>query len=300
MGVICFASLKGGVGKTSLSVNIAHAFARRGCETLLIDTDPLAHATRFFEYSLGQPLVSAAQLAEHVFAKHDFRETGKPYKVIHEPDSLLVKVRDQLTLLPGGEEYRHFSFGRGARAFNHRYGDLLREFSYNFDQIVIDTAPEFNVITRAALAAANLVVVPVDSSAMSVHGLEALIGSAAHIKGPTWCIARTMVDRRASRVQRLSDEQLSSSINLHHIEEETNQVQEKDNSPIYLLDSVIFRTEQQNLLSFIGRTSFEYREGMELARAYHKMAGELERLLAVAEHSEDEDVSNGFPSYAAG
>ena len=37
MGVVCFSSLKGGVGKTTVSLNVASAFAARGCETLLID-----------------------------------------------------------------------------------------------------------------------------------------------------------------------------------------------------------------------------------------------------------------------
>ena len=49
MGVICFASLKGGVGKTSLSLNTAGAFAKRGCETLLIDLDPSGHSSRYFQ-----------------------------------------------------------------------------------------------------------------------------------------------------------------------------------------------------------------------------------------------------------
>ena len=48
MGIICFTSLKGGVGKTSLSSNVAHAFTQRGATTLLIDLDPTGHATRLF------------------------------------------------------------------------------------------------------------------------------------------------------------------------------------------------------------------------------------------------------------
>ena len=48
MGVICFASLKGGVGKTSAAVNTAHAFATAGCETVLVDLDPSCNASLFF------------------------------------------------------------------------------------------------------------------------------------------------------------------------------------------------------------------------------------------------------------
>lgn len=190
MGVICFSSLKGGVGKTSLSVNIAHAFAERGCETLLIDTDPLAHATRFFEHGLGRKIVSAAHLAECMFAHQEDESSKAAYA---DAQNLLVQVRNQLTILPGGEEYHYFAFGKGARVFSKWFPGFLRELSYSYDHIIIDTAPEFNVVTRSVLAASDLVAVPVDSSAMGLHGLEALVSSASHIKVPGWCIVRTMV-----------------------------------------------------------------------------------------------------------
>jgi len=48
MSIVCFASLKGGVGKTTLALNVSAAFAERGCKTLIIDLDPTAHSTRLF------------------------------------------------------------------------------------------------------------------------------------------------------------------------------------------------------------------------------------------------------------
>lgn len=284
MRTVCFSSLKGGVGKTSLAVNIAHALAIQGYSTLLVDTDPLAHATRFFEYSLGYHIVSAAPFVEYLFSCQNV------YEGESGPDasSCLVKVRDGLTLLPGGEEYRHFSFGKGARVFNKGFPLFLQCLGPSFDYAIIDTSSEFSVVTRAGIAISDLVAVPVDSSSMSLYGLESLVSNSSHIKVPAWCIVRTMIDRASPtqvpyRFYNSLSHDSSTTRNLNG-EGDESCISNSNNSPIYLLENATFRTELQNLLSYVGNTAFEHKETKDLAGAYNLISEELSRIVSMSEH----------------
>lgn len=351
MSSISFASLKGGVGKTSLSLNVAHALAVRGCQTLLIDFDPTAHATRFFRTRFeGDCWPHEAALTRSLIAEEQ-----------EEPGSMIIPVRPQLDLLPGGSELRYLMWGRGARAFCTHFPRLYAELKSEYDYIIFDTAPEYNVLTRNAIALSELVAMPVDSSEMSIYALEELIENASHIKGPSWVIIRSMVSKSASRIHQMSGTRLGKNLNLKpgsdlEPEEEDEfdstdgepadmfsflencadlngspRLAEKDFSgkvgkgpssrnetvrngvhlpktppangtatraqsgdPIYLLNSVIYRTEIQNRLSFLGKTAFEDRSAARLAQQYLTLAKELEQLLSLVADPESEPIEGFF------
>ncbi|MFN8391957.1 MAG: ParA family protein [Bdellovibrionota bacterium] len=334
MSVICFGSLKGGVGKTSLSVNVAHAFAERGCEVLLIDLDPMGHASRFFE--LGRVRVPAAESPiARLFLTCEFERKNADLGEMVEAAigahvSLITPVRTGLALLPSGPELRHFLWGRGARLFKELFPRLLQELSCRYDYIVIDTPPDFNVLTRNAIASSDVVVVPVDSSAMSIHCLEEIVSSSAHIRGPAWTIVRSMVTRQASRMQQLTTDRLGEKLLVQNAKEsmddedddsdldlsnpldfmssiekkearESARAPQTDSpgkapaSPIYLLRSLIYRTEQQNRLSFVGKTAFDVK-GSPLREHYSAVSREIEGILALAAENDPLlDVNENFP-----
>jgi len=307
MGVICFSSLKGGVGKTTLSVSIAHAYSKRSCKTVLIDLDPSAHATRFFAAELGSPRAALAQL---------FLSPGREHPET-ELSPFVVPVRPYLELIPGGEELRHFLWGSGSKVFAHALPQLIRELGTVFDHVIIDTPPEFNVLTRNAIASSDLVVVPVDPSRMSVDSLEGLVRSAQHIRGPMWSIARTMVNRKATRVNKLALAEIDNRVAARATGslQSEDEVEEFDASfsdpeaflellrqterttesveavlpkeapvvedPIYLLDGLTYRTEEQNRLSFMNKTAFDLKRTERLSEQYLNLAKELEDLLSL-------------------
>lgn len=330
MGVISFASLKGGVGKTSLSINVSHAFARRGCETLLIDLDPIAHTTRFFSFGTGSkvhgPKVQEAKASlAKLFLSRKTRD-------LHDEDSELlaiaeelecpvqVKVRDNLDLVPGGSALRHFLSHPGSNAFKHYFPQIISELKETYDQIVIDTAPDFDVLTRNVFAVSDIVVVPVDNSEMSIFCLEEILANASHIKEPSWAIVRSMVNKQASRVQRLSDGRLNKNYHLQapnsEVDSEEDEPELEDfidtlkscekkngtteasapsnDKPIFLLDSVIYRTEEQNRLSFEGATAFDRKRTDKLAKCYWSVAKELEDLLSHLSPIENNSPSDDF------
>ena len=340
MSVISFASLKGGVGKTSLSLNVAHAFAMQGNSVLLIDCDPAAHASRFFRNDSVDSAIRNSSLAKL------FLSLRTKLKKEDEPDileaaeefgiSLIFDVRENLSLLPGSSDLHHFLWGPGAKVFKRLFPLLVDDFKSMFDIIIFDTCPDFNVVTRNVIANSDAVIVPVDSSEMSISSLEEIFKSSQHIKGPRWAIARTMVLKKAARVQRLtasrlgkSQELLISGISASENLSEDNgnsfndfisqvkmvekassgekeslnaknasSVESENSDPrdIFLLDTVVHRTEQQNRLSFLAKTAFDSRETKKLADEYASVAKELELLLGMENDSFLSESSEDFSS----
>ena len=318
MAVVCLASLKGGVGKTAVSINLAASFAARGCKTLLIDLDPTAHSSRFFaraqkdiaQSNGSESLSTESPLARLLLSKTDVLEayqenpkTNKNFSLIElaisEKVHLLRKVRENLWIMPAGNELRHFYWGRSARLFRTFFPMLLAELLSDYDYIVIDTPPDYNILTRNGMAISDLVVVPVDASLMSIHCLEDLVEQAGHINKPVWSIVRTMVNRQARKVRELSEQRLGDNLNLSNVEEQEDQDETDfimpsdqplgEESPIYLFNSQIFRTEIQNKLSFQGKTVFESKESKMLAPCYLSLAREVEELLSIVSEKEEEN-----------
>jgi cellulose biosynthesis protein BcsQ len=297
MSVICFASLKGGVGKTSLSLNVAHAFARRGCTTLLIDLDPSGHASRFFRRAeIEHMFPTQAPLARAFLSREQLEE---PLSFGREPGEtegslpFIVPVRPDFDLLPGGPELRYFIPAQGAVHFGRRFAAMLAELETHYDHIIIDTAPDFNVLTRNAVALAHLVVAPVDSSEMGVYSVEELLAFSTSLRKPVWAIVRTMVYARAETTQLLANNRLHATLLRFREPAETQDAQflslfsqwrqgsqeESGKRKIFLLDSVVYRTDFQNQLTFLRKTAFDGTRTEALARQYLGIAKELEDVL---------------------
>lgn len=292
MSIICFASLKGGVGKTSLSINVAHAFARRGCRTLLLDFDPAAHASRWFKRDLlrkvetePSPLVQVilSDTAESALSKNP--DEAIDIGALIEQLTIQRDARNLLDVISGGMDLRHFLWGKGARLFRHILPKMLAAFEDEYDYVIIDTPPDSNVLTRTAIAHADIASVPLDSSEMSIHCLEELLISLAHIRGPSWALIRSMVTRSASRIQNLAN------TNIQRLLEEHGRGTFEDTSPIYLLRAMSYRTEQQNRLSFLGKTAFDQRETADLAEQYINISRELDAILSLR-GSPNDDFEN--------
>ena len=192
---------------------------------------------------------------------------------------------------------------------------MVKHFRLSYDHILIDTPPDFNVLTRNAIASADMVVVPVDSSEMSINSLEELIRTAQHIRGPVWSIVRTMVSRGASRIQRMTNDSLKNRLQVDLASDENapdfadteffmnvlrsrqagGGLSPEEQNPIYLLRSMISRTEQHNRLSFLGKTAFDGGAAAgNLSKQYLAVARELEERSAYLEEGEASVSSSEF------
>lgn len=151
---------KGGVGKTTTTVNLAAALARRGRSTLLVDLDPQAHAT----IHLGVEV-----------------EAGAPtsYTALHDPSvapSSVVRTRENLAIIPAEVDLAAAeSELSDAPDRNHRLRSALGTLGNEFEFVLFDCPPSLGLLTLNALSAAREVVVPMLSHFLALQGVGKLL-----------------------------------------------------------------------------------------------------------------------------
>ncbi|MBI4567826.1 MAG: ParA family protein [Planctomycetes bacterium] len=177
---------KCGVGKTTLTFNLAHMFARRGARTVLVDYDPQCNLSVF---ALGEDLLVSLwedegdHAGETVANCIDLVRRGKGD--LRPP--VLQSVADNLWLLPGDLALSRFeqslaeAWGQvhqtdNERAFHvatslFRLARMAAE-TENADVLLLDVGPNLGAINRAALLAADAIIMPVAPDLFSLQGLR--------------------------------------------------------------------------------------------------------------------------------
>jgi chromosome partitioning protein len=155
--VIAFANQKGGVAKTTTTLNLAVAFAESGYRVLCIDLDPQGNLTMSqgidpdkVEKSLYEVLVNDAPISE---------------VIMHREIDIAVASID----LAGAEIAMSTKIGR-----ERTLEKALKEVEADYDFVCIDTPPSLGLLTINALTAANKVIVPVQCEYLSMRGLVQL------------------------------------------------------------------------------------------------------------------------------
>ncbi len=161
--VIAIANQKGGCGKTTTTINLGACLARLKQRVLLLDLDPQAHTT----VGLG---VFPEKLKRTLYDFLCPQASQKP-----SLDETILEIDSFLHLFPGDlrlHEYDEFLSGNSQREKQLKY---LLLFSLPrpdpFDFILIDCPPNLGLLTRNALEAAQEVIVPIEPSFFSLHGL---------------------------------------------------------------------------------------------------------------------------------
>jgi len=163
--VIAVMNQKGGVGKTTTTLNLAHALAMSGKKVTVVDMDPQSHLTASF----------GVELPEQEGIDSVIRGDRKISDV-------KIKVRENLHLIPAGSklgELEQIATGGAKRGWLLR--DSLSRVR-NQDYIFIDCPPSSGMLTMNAMLAAKEMLIPVSGDYLALHGLSRLLNILKHVE----------------------------------------------------------------------------------------------------------------------
>ena len=199
--VIAITNQKGGVGKTTTTVNLGVGLAKQGKRVLLIDADPQGSLT----ISLGER--NPDQLSETL---SDVMECIINDKSLPENFGLL-RSSEGVDLMPANIELSGTEVGLfNVMSREYVLKSYIDSVSKNYDYILIDCMPSLGMMTINALAAADRVIIPSQPSFLSTKGLNQLMHSVAKVKrqiNPRLNIdgiLLTMVDNRTNNAKAIS------------------------------------------------------------------------------------------------
>ena len=165
--VISIANQKGGVGKTTTSVNISAILAKKGKKVLLIDTDPQGNATS----GLGVEKSHETSIYDVLIGETEMKEA------IQDSQIKYLKVCPSNINLAGAEVELVSMISR-----EYRLKEKLEEYKEQYDYIVIDCPPSLGLITLNAFTASDSVLIPVQCEYYALEGLGQLINTINLVK----------------------------------------------------------------------------------------------------------------------
>jgi chromosome partitioning protein len=205
--IFCIANQKGGVGKTTTTINLAAALAAIGQRVLMIDLDPQGNATmgsgvdkRKLQHSIYDVLLGESSLAQS-------RVTSVWGEAAAKPDMATYHVLGANRDLAGAEvelvnlEHRE-----------KRLKNAIAEVVSDYDIVLIDCPPSLSLLTLNGLCAAHGVIVPMQCEYFALEGLTDLVNTIKQVHAnlnkdlKIIGLLRVMFDPRITLQQQVSDQ----------------------------------------------------------------------------------------------
>ena len=174
MPIVVF-NQKGGVGKSTITCNLAAISASQGLRTLVIDLDPQGNSTSYLlgdTASSGQPSVAG------------FFEQTLSYSFRNVPptDFVVATPFENLDVMPSSPALNELLVKLESRQKIYKLREALVQLAETYERIYIDTPPALNFFTRAALIGASGCLIPFDCDSFSRQALYALLDNVQEIR----------------------------------------------------------------------------------------------------------------------
>ena len=248
MKILAICNQKGGVGKTTTSINLAASLAHLKNKVLLIDTDPQANATS----GVGVDKAAINQSIYNILVDE-----------VNINDVIIKTAYENLDIVPSsialaGAEVELVS----AISREQRMKNAISEIKDEYDYVVIDCPPSLGLITLNSLTAADGVVIPVQTEYYALEGLSQLMNTfnivRKHLnsKLDIFGVLLTMTDSRTN-----ISNQVAEQVREHF----------KDKA----FETVIARTVRLSEAPSFGEPIIEYAKNSNGAKQYLSLAKEV-------------------------
>ena len=248
MSIIALVNQKGGVGKSTTSVNLGAYLAARGKKVLLIDMDPQANATT----GLG---FRPENIEKNIYDSLSGRALLK--------DAVVKTPLLNYDLVPATQDLAGATVELvEATEREFKFYNAIQDIKNNYDYILIDCPPSLGLLTINSLTAADKIIIPIQCEYYALEGLSQLLNSIDLIKTnlkedlEIMGAVLTMYDKR---------NQLSRQI--------IKEVQR--HFPGYVFDAIIPRNVSLAEAPSFGKTILQYAPNSSGAKAYDYLAREM-------------------------
>ena len=251
--VITIANRKGGVGKTTTTLNLAYSLKELGKKVFVIDLDPQANLTRCFDVgntenikNIGHLLMT--EMEEESYLVEDYTKSYDEIDII--PSSIyLSAVETQMRVETGSERILF---------------EIVNQIKEYYDYVLIDTSPSLNILTINALCASDSVLITADTQLFAIVGISELLKTIQKIKKRVNAsltikgILLTMCDNRTNLSKLL-----------------TQQVEEMYQGKVEVFQTKIPKTVKVGESIYSGQSIKKYAKGSSVDIAYDNLAKEI-------------------------